>query len=237
MDNPGESIPERTIIENGSYTVAAISADAETKGMEVEFAGAQSALKQGDRDRADLREQIQQASAVLDYADEQVDGGVEAFELALLSHVGKKRDQPKYVLYFPNGLRDVTQADKEEEEPEKVQELLDKMAVELLKPETVGEYRDLLMAHQTRISERLSAVKTAITSVGAVEDAYDHLDKVVIPSLRQAWIEKRVKLYGALTQKFPGDKARVERYFKRFNRRRTKAAEKPPAASGKGGEG
>lgn len=239
MDNPSDNMASIHLVHSGAFTVAAVAADEETSGMESDFKEHQLNLKSGLRKREDLDEEIQAQLARLEQADGGVDSRVEAFELGLLACTNKDRKHAHYVLYFPLGLRDVTQSDKRRVQPAKVEALLKTMGTELALASTVGEYKDLLLAHQGPMAARLAKVKPILDGLKAAEDEADYMDDVEIPRLRRAWITSRIQLHGALTQKFPLDKERVESYFKRFKRRATKGADEAegPEATpeGKGG--
>lgn len=225
MDSPSDTLASIHLVRNGAFTVSAVAADEESAGMEADFKDHNSKLKSTLRQREDLEEHIQALDAQVEQADNGVDRRVESFELGLLAYVDKNRAHSKYILYFPLGLRDVTQADKRTIQPAKVEVLLKTMGTELALPSTVGEYKDLLLMHQGPLGARQALVKPVLEALKAAEDEADYLDNVVIPGLRRAWITARIQLHGALTQKFPLDKARVESYFQRFRRRTTKAGD------------
>lgn len=232
MENPREDIPNRTLVKNGAFTVAAVQADDEVAGTVAAFELANSNLLSALRQQEDLELDVRKAEAKLDQADrgrKGLDKAIQRFELALLGLVDKNRKDPRYQRYLEDGLRDITEADIRMEQPKKTKRLLALMNEDMASSPD-QELKDLLNAHAPVIQAALARVQSAETALGALEDALDMLEEVTLPGLRQAWTAERQALYAALLSKFPGDRGRVEAYFLAFSRARKTPKKAPPPA-------
>lgn len=234
MENPHPNTPHATVVENGAFTIAAVQADEDTMGMEAEFEQVNLALLAALRQLEDLELECQKAEGKLAQADhgkKGVDKAIGIFELALLSLVGKRREDPRYQRYFKDGLVDITRSNMRTVQPGKVETLIKKMAQDQTAPDTDAELKVLLVEHAPRIQAGASNVAGAAAALSVVENQRNAMKDVTLEGLRQAWISKRQVLYANLRAKFPNDLARVEAYFKPFSKPR-KRMKKEEAKTG-----
>jgi len=218
MDNPREETGDEQYRTRGAYTIAAVRADPETTGMEVDFAAANAGVKTTGRQIDDLEDTLQEHEAVVIVRDLVTDKLVRSYDLHLLDMVDKNRDDPRYQRYFPNGLRAVTEADARQVEPKLVRDIIKTLDEDQTKPgfdKLHAEYRDKLWA-------AVQAVEVADTACEQIETQLAFLKDKVLIEVKLKWVEERKKLHAELTKKFPHDARRVESYFLRFAKARKK---------------
>ena len=221
MDNPRDDTGLEHYRTRGAFTIAAVRADTDTKGMEVAFAAVHTDLKTKSRESDDLEETLQEYEAVISVRDRSVDKIVRSLELRQLDMVDKNRDDPRYRRYFPQGLRAVTEADARRVEPALVRDIVKTLDEDQAKAgfDTLhGEYRDKLFA-------AVEAVEAADAACAQIEAQLAFLQDKVLAEVKLKWVEERKKLHADLTKMFPHDEARVESYFLRFAKPRKKKAE------------
>ena len=218
MDNPREDTPTDQYRTRGAFTLSAVRADAETQGMEADFAAVHAELKTKHREQEDLEEQVQVHEAVISGCDRVVDRLVRSFELRQLDLCGKNRDDPRYRRYFPEGLRSVTEADAREVEPKRVRAILKALDEDKDKP----GFKPLYEEYFARLLGAVAAVEAADAACTKVEEDLAFLKEKTITDVKRRWVEERIKLHADLTKKFPNDAARVESYFSRFAKPRKK---------------
>jgi hypothetical protein len=224
MDKPKEETSLDQYRTRGAFTVAAVRGDNETQGMEAQFAEAHLALKALDRSREDLEETVQEHEAVIVWLDRSCDRIIRSFELRLLDLVSKKRDDPRYRRYFPEGLRAVTETDERAVQPKLVRGILAALEDDKAKP----DFAPLHSEFHAKLLAAVQAVEAADGACTKVEDELGYLVDRKIAEAKTHWLEERTKLHAELTKKFPHDPARVESYFRRFARpRKKKVASKP----------
>jgi hypothetical protein len=223
MDNPRDETVIDAYRKSGAFTVGAVYADTETRGMEAEFEKAHLELKALGRKEEDLEEELQRLSAILICADRTCDRILREFELGLFALVQKKRADPRYGRYFAGGLREVTEADMRKVEPKMVRTILATMEEDKDKP----DLKPLVERFQSPMLASVEAVEGAGETLTKGEDNLKFLQEKTIPAAKQEWRAKRTQLNAALTAKFPLDSDRVDSYFKRFAKPRDKAKSKP----------
>ncbi len=221
MDNPKEATGTEQYRTRGAFTVSAVRADPETKGLETALATVQVDLKTKDREIEDIEETLQEHEALIFVRDRGVDKIVRSIELRTLDMVDKNRDDPRYRRYFPHGLRAVTEADARTAEPKLVRDIIKTLDEDQGKAgfdALHGEFRNKLQA-------AVESVEAADAVCVEVENQLAFLKDKVLVEIKLKWIEERKKLHAELTKMFPHDSARVESYFRRFARPRKKKGE------------
>jgi len=227
MEMPGEDTPATAYLPRSTYTIARVAADPHTKGLESSLESAHVALQQALRQGEDLEYDEQKKTAVLDAKDEHNDDEIEGFELALLAHVKKNRNDPQYIRYFANGLRDITTADPRKEGRDQIEQMLETMT----KDETDPSLGPLVAIWAPKIKASHDQVITADESLTETEKALAFLNEKTIPALMATWRSEYKKLEGALTGVYASNPKKVARFFKPFRRRQktSKKAEAPSA--------
>lgn len=224
MDKPKEETSVDQYRTRGAFSLAGVRGDPETQGMEAGFAKAHLALKALDRQREDLEETVQEHVAVIIGLDRSYDRTIRSYELRLLDLVNKKRDDPRYRRYFPEGLRAVTETDERAVQPKLVRGILAALDEDKEKP----DFAPLHAEFHAKLLIAVQAVEAADMACTKVEDELAFLVDRKIAEAKTLWLEERTKLHAELTKKFPHDPGRVESYFQRFGRpRKKKAASKP----------
>jgi hypothetical protein len=227
MDKPKEDTSVDQYRTRGAFTVSAVRGDPETQGMEASFVNAHLALKTLDRKHEDLEETVQEQVAAVVGLDRICDRIIRSFELRLLDLVGKRRDDPRYRRYFPEGLRAVTETDERDVQPKLVRGILAALEDDKAKPEFAPLHSEL----HAKLLAAVQAVESADAACAKVEDELAYLVDRKMAEAKTHWLEERTKLHAELTKKFPHDPGRVESYFPRFARpRKKKAASKPEAS-------
>lgn len=228
MDNPRDDTPTRAFRRSGIFTLAAIKADDEVKGMEVKFETVHVDLLTKDRELEDLEDSQSKLLAILMYADRGLDGCVRSWDLAILDLVNKKRNDVRYQRHVPEGLRAITEAEPRTVEPSIVRKMLKTMDED----KNIPELKPLIEKFTPLFQAALVKVDAAAAALIENEDAIERLEDITIPNLKNAWTLERTALNGLLTAKFPADPARVESYFKNFARpRKSKKKDAPPPAA------
>lgn len=227
MEMPGEDTPPIAYLPRSTYTIARVAADPQTKGLESSLESAHVALQQALRQGEDLEYEEQKKTAVHDAKDEHNDDNIEGFELALLAHVKKNRNDPQYIRYFPNGLREITAADPRKEGRDRIEQMLETMT----KDEADASLGPLVAIWAPQIKTAFGEVKTADDSLTETEKALAFLNEKTIPALMATWRTEYKKLEGALTGVYASNPKKVARFFKPFRRRQkaNKKAEPTPA--------
>ncbi len=227
MEMPVEETPPLAYLPRSAYSIARVAADPQTKGLESALETAHGALQQALRNGADLEYEEQKKTAVLDTKDEHNDDDVEGFELSLLAHVKKNRNDPQYVRYFADGLRDITTADPRKEGRERIEQMLETMAQD----ETDAALGPVVAVWAPKIRTSLDEVIAANESLIETEKAIAFLNEKTIPALMATWRIEYKKLEGALTSVYASNPKKVDRFFKPFRRRpkTNKKAETTPA--------
>lgn len=220
MEMPTEDTAPEAYLPRSAYTVARVAADRKTKGNEKDLAKVHKDLKEALRKWDDLAEEVQGKSAVFDAADLDCDDTIRTYELGLYGVVEKNRDDPRYRRYFPNGLREVTEAEPRKEEPARVGQILDAMEEDKSKPEL--ELEPLILQHQSKIAAARDAVVLAEENLAKSEKTLAYLSDVTIPTLMAEWRKRYKELEGMLTKVFATNTRRVDRFFKQFRSRSTK---------------
>lgn len=221
MDNPHDKTSVEHFLTHGAFTIAAVRADPDTHGLEIPFATVHGQLKTKWRALEDLDETVEEHEAVIVVRDRAADKVVRSFELRLLDVVGKNRDDPRYRRYFPDGLRAVTEADARAVEPKLVQDLIQTLEQDKVKPDFATLHAD----YQAKLQTALEAVQAADRACTHVETQWTFDRDKVLAELKVQWIEERKKLHADLSKKFPQDAPRVESYFRRFAKARKKKEE------------
>lgn len=224
MEMPHEDTPAEAYLPKSSYTTARVAADPKTAGLEKPLEEKHELLKKAIRDGEDLRETEQKKSAVLDARDNDCDEDIEAYQLGLMAAVKKNLGSPKYTRYFKGGLREVTQAEPRQEEPELVGQMLAAMDEDKKDPE-IGS---AVVTFLPKLTASRDKVLEADKDLSTVEKELAFLEDKTIPALMAAWREEYKKLEGALTTVYPSDAKKVDRFFKPF-RKRGKTAKKAAA--------
>jgi hypothetical protein len=226
MERPREDTSPDDLLGHSAFTVAGVAADPAVSGQEQGLKAAHDALKKGVRAREDSSEEKLQRRAVLVVRDRFCDAPVKEFEVRLYALVNKNRSDALYRRYFPNGLRDITEAEMRKTEPEMVDQMITAMKEDAAKPDIGPLATEMAPKVQTAVDDVRLAEK-ALTSV-ETDLAYMH-DKT-IPALRATWEDEYVKLYGAMKIAFPRDAHRVETFFLPFR----KDKKKVDASAGQG---
>jgi hypothetical protein len=226
MEMPVEDTPPKAYPPRSAYTIARVAADPQTKGLESALETAHVALQQALRNGEDLEYEEQKKTAVLDTKDEHNDDDVEGFELSLLAHVKKNRNDPRYIRYFPNGLREITTADPRKEGRERIEQMLETMAQDAAD----ASLGPLVAVWAPKIKTSLDEVIAADESLVETEKALAFLNEKTIPALMATWRNEYKKLEGALTGVYASNPKKVDRFFKPFRRRQktNKKAETKP---------
>jgi hypothetical protein len=229
MEMPTVDTPPSAYLSKSAYTIARVAAAPKAAGLEKGVTQVHVKLKQALRDLEDHEEQEQKDIAVLDSCDSTCDDDVEGYELGLLGAVKKNRAHPRYLRYFKEGLREVTQAEPRKVEPALVGQMLEAMAEDQNDPEIGG----VIATFQPQLAASRQAVLEADKALVITEKAIAYLEDMTLPALMAAWQEEYKKLEGALITVFASDHRRVDRFFKPFrNRSKPKkkaAAPTPPA--------
>jgi len=224
MEKPRDDTPPADYVAHSAFTTAAVAADEAVAGREAGLHKAHTDLKESLRTREDKREQRQKQKAILVVKDAALDRVIRSFELRLLDAVNKRRDEPEYRRYFPDGLRQVTEAEPRKAEPALVDAMLSAMAEDHAHP-VLGP---IVTEFKPKLEAALSAVRAADKALGAVETEVNYLDDKTIPAQMAHWVDEYVKLHGALKQALPRDAQRVEDCFLPFRKARpTKPDEEP----------
>ncbi len=226
MEMPGEDTPPNAYLPRSAYTIARVAAEPMTKGLESALETAHGALQQALRNGEDLEYEEQKKTAVLDAKDEHNDDEIEGFELALLAHVKKNRNDPQYLRYFRNGLRDITTADPRKEGRERIEQMLETMD----KDETDATLGPVVAIWAPKIKTSLNDVSAADKSLTETEKTLAFLNEKTIPALMATWRNEYKKLEGALTGVYASNPKKVGRFFKAFRKRQknNKKAEPTP---------
>jgi hypothetical protein len=162
--------------------------------------------------------------AVIVGLDRSCDRIIRSFDLRLLDLVSKKRDDPRYRRFFPEGLRAVTETDERAVQPKLVRGILAALEEDKAKPDFAPLHAD----YHAKLLAAVQAVEVADAACTKVEDELAYLVDRKIAEAKSHWLEERTKLHAEMTKRFPHDPARVESYFRRFARpRKKKAASKP----------
>ena len=230
MEKPREDTSVTAYREHSAYTTSGVAADPEVAGLEVALTVEHGALKQQSRMLEDIEEEIQRRRAVLVIKDRACDRVIRSFELRLFDLVNKKRSDPQYTRYFPEGLREVTEADMRQAEPAKVRTLIKSLGEDAAKP-GIGP---LSAEFKPQFEATVEEVEAAEKDLASVEEQATYLRDKTIPECKARWTDEYVKLHGALRAQLPRDPARVESYFYAFKKERKKAE---PAGGGEGGGG
>jgi hypothetical protein len=225
MEMPTADTPAAAYLPRSAYTIAHVAAVKKTAGLEKGLAGAHDALKKALRHREDLEEEEEKKSAVLDARGDECDADIEGFELGLLALVGKARSDKRYVRYFKNGLRGITEAEPRKAKPELVGQMLDAMNED----ESDPELGPLVAMYQSKLIASRDGVVAADQDLGATEKEIAYLEDKALPALMVAWQEEYKKLQAALTTVFPTNPKRVDRFFKAFRKRSKPAKKAAPA--------
>lgn len=221
MDNPREDTSIEHYLTRGAFTIAAVRADPETKGLEAPFALVHVELKTKYRHVEDLEETLEEREAVIVVFDRAVDKLVRSYDLRLLDLVGKNRADPRYVRYFPQGIRAVTEANARQVEPKLVHDIIKTLDADQGKP----GFDNLHAEYRNRLQNAVEAVEAADDACAQLEKQWVFEHDKALEEIKVKWVEERKKLYAELTKMFPSDAARVESYFRRFAKSRKKKAE------------
>ena len=231
MEKPREDTPIDAYREHAAFTIAGVAADPDVAGLEKGLAKEHHALKKQTRALEDMEEEIQKKKAVLMIKDRCCDEVVRAFELRLLGLVNKKRGDPQYRRYFPDGLREVTEAEPRKVEPALVKDIITALEEDEGKP-GIGP---LATEFKPQFQAAVGDVKSADKDLSATETEARHLRDKTIPGIKSAWGDEYVKLHGALRGKLPRDPARVEAFFYPFKKERKKPVEDGGGGAPEGG--
>lgn len=218
MDNPRDDATKEQYRSRGVFTIAGVRADPETAGMEVAFAASHAALMTKEREVEDLQDSVQEHEAIISVRDAATDKLVRSFDLRLLDLVNKNREDPRYRRYFPQGLRAVTEANARDAEPQLVHGMIKTLDEDQAKP----DFAPLHAEFRAKLQNAVEAVEAADKACGLAEEKLGFLQNKVLVELKLKWVEERKKLHAELTKKFTHDASRVESYFQRFAKPRTK---------------
>lgn len=221
MERPRDDSSLTAYREHSAFAIAGVAADAEVAGLETALAKEHDALKTQARALEDQEEEVQKKRAVFLGKDARCDRIVRSFELRLLDLVAKKRNDPLYRRYFPNGLREITEAEPRAVEPALVQSII----ATLLDDKTKPEIGPLATEFQPQLESTLAEVLATEKALSDAEAQAKHLDEKTIPEVKARWVDEYVKLHAALRGKLPRDPARVEGFFYPFKKDRKKPAD------------
>lgn len=221
MERPRHDTPIPSYLDHSAFAVAGVAADPDVAGLEAPLAKEHDALKSQSRALEDQEEEVQKKRAVFLGKDSRCDRTVRSLELRLLDLVAKKRNDPLYRRYFPNGLREVTEAEPRAIEPALVQSIVATLNEDKSKPE-IGP---LATEFQPQLEAALAEVLATEKALRDAEAQAKHLDDKTIPEVKARWVDEYVKLHAALRGKLPRDPARVEGFFYPFKKDRKKPAD------------
>lgn len=232
MEMPGADTPPAMYVQRSAYTLARVAADPQTSHLTSGLEVPHGTLTQLLRNLDDLQFEEQKKTAVYDTKDEHCDDEIEGFELMLLAHVKKNRDDDRYGRYFPNGLRDVTAAPRKEG-ADRIQQLLDTLALDA----NHADLAPLVAMWAPKIKSAYDELRVAEESLDDTEKALALLKEKTIPSAMNDWRIEYKKLEGALTSVFASNPKKVDRFFKPFRKRRkeNKPAETSSTPTSSGG--
>jgi hypothetical protein len=231
MEMPGADTPPVTYVQRSAYTLARVGADPKTAHLTNGLETPHVALTALLRNLEDLEFEEQKKTAVYDTRDEHCDDEIEGFELSLLAHVRKNRNDDRYVRYFPDGLREITAAPRKEG-PDRIQQLLDTLALDA----NHADLGPLVAIWAPKIGAAHAELRAAEESLSTTEKAMALLKEKSIPAAMAEWRVEYKKLEGALTSVYASNPKKVDRFFKPFRKRRKndKSAESASAASSAG---
>jgi hypothetical protein len=221
MEKPREDTSLTAYREHSAFTCAGVAADPEVAGLETALSKEHDALKQQARTLEDQEEEVQKKRSIFLGKDARCDRTVRSFELRLLDLVGKRRNDPLYRRYFPEGLREITEAEPRVVEPALVKAII----ATLLDDKTKSDLGPLATEFQPQLESALADVLTAEKALTDAEERARHIDEKAIPEVKARWVDEYVKLHAALRGKLPRDPARVEGFFYPFKKDRKKVAD------------
>ncbi|MRG90993.1 hypothetical protein [Polyangium spumosum] len=216
MEMPGEDTSPKAYPPKSAYSISRAAADPKTAGLEKDLEAAHVDLKKALREQEDLEEQVQRKSAILDVCDEYLDDDIGGFQLGLLTIVDKNREAPKYLRYFPKGLREVTTAEPRKEEPEIVEQMLEAMVEDQADP----ELGPLVTTWMPKLSASRAKVLAASEDLTISEKQLAFLNEKTLPALMAAWRTAYKTLEGKLTAVYASNPKKVDRFFKPFRKPR-----------------
>ncbi len=209
---------ERFLDHYGPYLKARLKAEPAATVFVTTVESAQDALREAnERERAAARA-LQEAAALRDHAELAIVRTVRDFEVTLLAHVRKDRTSVTYRQYFPGGLRAFSRASREEQ------------LQQVAHMETMfADATDIAPVHHFArlLADARTALEAALHGWRGAEDAH-MVAQLHEESERARWLESHRSVYGGLIQLFPGDRERVEGFFRPIRVRRRDAA--APAA-------
>lgn len=215
MEMPGADTPAATYVQRSAYTLARVAADPNTAHLTSGLEGCHVALVEELRKLEELEFEEQKKTAVYDTKDEHCDDEIEGFELSLLAHVKKNREDARYVRYFPDGLREVTAAPRKEG-TDRIQQLIDTLKLDV----NHADLGPLVAIWLPKIDAAHEELKAAREALDATEKALTLLKEKTIPSAMADWRVEYKKLEGALTGVYAANPKKVDRFFKPFRKRR-----------------
>ncbi len=221
MEKPRDDSSITAYREHSAFTVAGVAADPDVAGLEKGLADEHHDLKKQSRALEDLEDEVQKKRAVFLGKDARCDRIVRSFELRLLDLVGKKRNDPLYRRYFPEGLREVTEAEPRATEPTLVKAMVKAMKEDKGK----ADIGPLATEFRPQLEAVLAEVVAAEAALSDAETQAVHLGNKTIPEVKARWVDEYVKLHAALRGKLPRDPARVEGFFYPFKKDRKKSAD------------
>jgi hypothetical protein len=221
-----QQIPEGASYETVRFGVCSEVANLEADEAVAHFAAAYRAVVEEYQALFDQRWPLDRAwldaDARLKVLDRRLDAAVKGFRLELVRRSGNKQTGALFDLYFPTGLRAVTEAEAAVTEPALVGEIMRKL-------EANGGELDA--AWRPSLAAAHAAVLGGAGARHGVELARQNLEMrldAAVASLREA----RVVLHGSLRAQFKTDPSQAEAYFYvwRPYAARRGTPEAPPAA-------
>lgn len=112
----------------------------------------------------------------------------------------------------------MTEADARTAEPQLVRDIIKKLDEGQAKPDFAPLYNE----YRNKFRAVVEAVENADKACTQAEEQREFLQEKTISERKLKWLSERKILRADLTKKFPHDPTRVESYFRRFARPRTK---------------
>ncbi len=200
----------------GSYLKARLKADPAAGGLVKSIETAQDSLRSANEKERAAAQALLESAAIRDHADFVLVRTVRDFEVMLLAHVKRDQASVTYRQYFPGGIDGFRSSPR----GERLQRVLH---METLLAESQAHF--MIKTFARALGESRVALEKAVHSWKVAHSAHFALRESE-KAERDAWLRSYQSVYGGLLILFPGDREKVESFFRPGpNRRRDATTE------------
>ena len=217
MFTPNPSTASQRLVEFfGLYLLSRLLGSPLTATFAALFQKAQAELEQADAAERAANRTVVHLTAVRDTAVEALDEAVGSLELKVLDAVSRNREADEYKVLFPQGLMGIVDSP-----------LADRIELVRTLVTSAAKGRPEFVAFAKKLSAALAAAEKAMTDLQLAENAHTVAQTEEFVA-RDAWIRAYRATYGMLVTAFPGNRKKVERFF-RSTKKRVEALPKGPS--------